>query len=125
MNGQGRWGFSPWEKPEVYFAESALYNAPQTTAAVLLMHGTADPTVSFNESLKFYNALRFNNKTAYLLAYPGEGHGLTGLANRRDLTIRYFQFFDHYLKGSPMPKWMAEGVPFLRKPAAIEAGPGR
>ena len=52
-----------------------------------------------------------------LLAYPNEGHGLRGMANRKDLTIRYFQFFDHYLKGAPAPKWMTEGVPFLQKNA--------
>jgi hypothetical protein len=40
---------------------------------------------------------------------------LRGLANRRDLTIRYFQFFDHYLKGAPAPKWMTDEVPFLAK----------
>ena len=37
------------------------------------------------------------------------------MANRRDLTIRYFEFFDHYLKGEPAPKWMTDGVPFLEK----------
>lgn len=52
-----------------------------------------------------------------MLAYPGEGHGLRGLANRRDLTIRYLQFFDHYLKGAPAPKWMTEGVPYIVKDA--------
>ncbi len=61
------------------------------------------------------NALRYNNKKAVLLAYEGEGHGLRGMANRKDLTIRYFQFFDHYLKGAPAPKWMTDGVPFLDK----------
>ena len=87
----------------------------EVTAPFLIMHGTADPTVSFQEGLGFYNALRFNGKTATLLAYPGEGHGLRGLANRRDLTIRYMQFFDHYLKGAPTPRWLKEGVPYLEK----------
>jgi dipeptidyl aminopeptidase/acylaminoacyl peptidase len=115
MFGQGRWGFSPWEKPEVYRFESALTHAPEVRQPVLIMHGTADPTVAFSEGMNFYNALRFNGKTAYLLAYPGEGHGLRGLANRRDLTVRYFEFFDHYLKGAPAPKWMKDGVPYLVK----------
>ena len=115
MIGQGRWGVSPWEKPELYRSESALANVPGTTAPFLIMHGTADPTVSFSEGMNFYDALRFNGKKAYMLAYPGEGHGLRGLANRRDLTSRYFQFFDHYLKGTAAPKWMTDGVPFLAK----------
>jgi dipeptidyl aminopeptidase/acylaminoacyl peptidase len=115
MGGQGRWGFSPWEKPEVYHFESALTHVPEVTQPILIMHGTADPTVSFIEGENFYNALRFNGKEAYLLAYPGEGHGLRGLANRKDLTGRYFEFFDHFLKGAPAPKWMTDGVPYLVK----------
>jgi dienelactone hydrolase len=117
LNGQGRWGFSPWDKPEVYRFESALTHVPQVKAPYLIMHGTADPTVSFVEGMNLYSALRYNKKDAILLAYPNEGHGLRGLANRRDLTQRYFQFFDHYLKGAPAPVWMTQGVPFLVKDA--------
>ncbi len=113
--GQGRWGFSPWEEPEVYRDESALSHADEVSQPILIMHGTADPTVSFNESLKFYNALRFNEKEAILLAYPGEGHHLSKLGNRKDFTRRFFDFFDHYLKGAPAPAWMTEGIPFLEK----------
>jgi dienelactone hydrolase len=115
LYSQGREGASPWEKPEMYMFESALTHVPEVTAPFLIMHGTADPTVAFTNGLAMYNALRYNNKKAILLAYPGEGHGLRGMANRKDLTIRYFQFFDHYLKGAPAPKWMTEGVPFLEK----------
>jgi dipeptidyl aminopeptidase/acylaminoacyl peptidase len=113
--GQGRWGFAPWDNPEVYHFESALTHVRETVAPFLIMHGTADPTVSFAEGMNFYNALRYNNKKAVMLAYPGEGHGLRGLANRRDLTVRFFEFFNHYLKGAPAPKWLIEGVPFLDK----------
>jgi dipeptidyl aminopeptidase/acylaminoacyl peptidase len=115
--GQGRWGFSPWDDPAKYLFESALTHAPKVSAPFLIMHGTSDPTVAFQNGLGFYNALRYNGKTAILLAYPGEGHGLRGMANRKDLTIRYFEFFDHYLKGAPAPKWMTDGVPFLKKDA--------
>jgi dipeptidyl aminopeptidase/acylaminoacyl peptidase len=115
--GQGRWGFTPWDKPEVYRFESAIAHVTEVTAPFLIMHGTADPTVSFTEGMNFYNALRYAGKNAILLAYPGEPHGLRGLANRKDLTIRYFQFFNHYLKDAPAPKWMTEGVPFIEKDA--------
>ncbi|HVZ47176.1 MAG TPA: prolyl oligopeptidase family serine peptidase, partial [Gemmatimonadaceae bacterium] len=121
MEGQGRWGFSPWEKPDVYHFESALTHVPEVSQPILIMHGTADPTVSFSEGMNFYNALRFNGKEAYLLAYPGEGHGLRGLANRKDLTTRYFEYFDHFLKGAPAPKWMTDGVPYLAKTEAKPA----
>jgi len=116
---QGRWGFSPWDRPDRYYFESALTHAPNVSAPFLIMHGTADPTVGFINGLAFYNALRYNGKKAVLLAYPNEGHGLRGLANRRDLTIRFFEFFDHYLKGAPAPKWLTEGVPYLKKEAGV------
>jgi dipeptidyl aminopeptidase/acylaminoacyl peptidase len=115
MTGQGRWGVSPWDDPERFRNESALPFAHQAKAPFLIMHGTADPTVSFTEGMNFYNALRFNGKEAVMLAYPGEGHGLRGLANRRDLTGRYFEYFDHFLRGGPAPAWMTQGVPYLVK----------
>jgi len=112
---QGRWGFSPWDQPDKYRFESALTHVPNVTAPFLIMHGTADPTVGFVNGLAFYNALRYHNKLAVLLAYPDEGHGLRGLANRKDLTIRFFEFFGHFLKGAPAPKWWTDGVPYLKK----------
>jgi hypothetical protein len=35
--------------------------------------------------------------------------------NQKDFQIRMKQYFDHYLKGDPAPKWMTEGVPQVRK----------
>lgn len=116
---QGRWGFSPWDRPDRYRFESALTHVPNVTAPFLIMHGTVDPTVGFINGLAFYNALRYNGKKAVLLAYPNEGHGLRGLANRKDLTVRFFEFFDHYLKGAPAPKWLTEGVPYLKKETGV------
>jgi len=37
------------------------------------------------------------------------------MPNRLDLSLRMFQFFNHYLKGDPMPKWMESGVPAVDK----------
>ena len=51
--------------------ESALTHVPEVTAPFLIMHGTADPTVAFQNGLGFYNALRYNGKNAVLLAYTG------------------------------------------------------
>ncbi|NNM06275.1 MAG: prolyl oligopeptidase family serine peptidase, partial [Gemmatimonadetes bacterium] len=113
--GQGRQATDPWDDPDLYLFESAITHAPDAEAPFLIMHGTADPTVAFQNGLGFYNALRFNEKTAVLLAYPGEGHGLRGLANRKDLTVRFFEFFNHYLKGEPAPEWLTKGVPYLEK----------
>ncbi|MCX6543212.1 MAG: prolyl oligopeptidase family serine peptidase [Acidobacteria bacterium] len=117
---QGRWGFSPWDQPDRYHNESALTWAPKAVAPFLIMHGTSDPTVGFINGLAFYNALRYNGKKAVLLAYPGEGHHLGGVANQKDLTVRFMEFFDHYLKGAPAPEWLSDGVPYLKKDASRE-----
>ena len=115
LYGQGRWGFTPWDNPEIYRFESAITHVKDAPAPILIMHGTADPTVSFTEGMNFYNALRYYDKPTVMLAYPGEGHGLRGMANRKDLTVRYFEFFNHYLKGAPAPKWLSDGVTLLEK----------
>lgn len=113
--GQGRWGTNPHDDHETYWNESAVAHAKAMDVPLLLLHGTDDPTVSFIENLEFYNALRFLKKNVILLAYPGEGHGLRKLPNRKDLTIRMQQFFDHYLMDKPAPDWMIHGVPFIEK----------
>ena len=38
-----------------------------------------------------------------------------GDANRLDFAKRMQQFFDHYLKGEPLPVWMAKGIPAVDK----------
>ncbi len=115
LYGQGREAVTPWENPELYRFESAITHAPDAKQPFLIMHGADDPTVAFQNGLGFYNALRLHGKTAILLAYPGEGHSLRRMPNRRDLTIRYFEFFNHSLKDAPAPDWMTQGVPFLEK----------
>jgi dipeptidyl aminopeptidase/acylaminoacyl peptidase len=125
LYNQGRWGFSPWDNPERYRAESALTWAPKVSQPFLIMHGTSDPTVGFINGLAFYNALRYNGKKAVLLAYPNEGHGLRGVANQKDLTIRFFEYFDHFLKGAPAPKWWTDGVSYLDKEKARQQPVGK
>jgi hypothetical protein len=53
-----------------------------------------------------------------LLSYPGEGHHLGRKENQIDFQVRMKQYFDHYLKGTPAPKWMTDGVPHLQKEMA-------
>jgi len=50
-----------------------------------------------------------------MLSYTGEEHNLKRRPNRIDLSIRMQEFFDHYLKDSPMPPWMENGVPAIER----------
>jgi hypothetical protein len=62
-----------------------------------------------------FTALRRLNKPVWLLVYNGEDHNLVQRQNRKDISIREQQFFDHYLKGAPAPEWMEKGVPATEK----------
>ena len=57
-----------------------------------------------------------------LLAYPDQGHHLAGLANPRNLTARFMEFFDHGLKGVKAPAWLTDGMPYLKKDEKKEPG---
>ncbi len=112
---QGRLGTNPYDDKELYWRESPTNHVRAMDMPLLLMHGTIDGVVGIMEAIQLYNGLRFNDKNVILLSYPDEGHGLSNLANRRDLTIRMLEFFDHHLLDSPAPAWMVDGVPFLQK----------
>ncbi|MDR1102176.1 MAG: prolyl oligopeptidase family serine peptidase, partial [Tannerella sp.] len=71
--------------------------------------------VPWYQGIEYFTALRRLGKTVWMLQYNGEEHNLTQRRNMRDLAIRLQQFFDHYLKGEPMPVWMRDGVPATRK----------
>jgi hypothetical protein len=34
---------------------------------------------------------------------------MAGLANQRDLTVRFMEFFDHYLEGAKAQAWLTKG----------------
>ncbi|MEP0712325.1 MAG: hypothetical protein ABJC55_10405, partial [Algoriphagus sp.] len=64
---------------------------------------------------EMFMALKRLNQPAWLLQYNGEDHNLVQRKNRKDLSVRLSQFFDHYLKGAPAPLWMSEGLPAVQK----------
>ena len=55
-----------------------------------------------------------------MLQYDSKKHKLYDRKNQLDYTIRLTQFFDHYLKGAPPPKWMTSGIRAAMK--GIETG---
>jgi dipeptidyl aminopeptidase/acylaminoacyl peptidase len=113
--GQGRMDTTPFHDWERYRAESPIHNVQGITTPFLILHGTEDGAVDWNQGLEYYIAARRMGKEVILLTYPGEPHHLGREENQKDFQIRMKQFFDHYLMDAPAPTWMAEGVPFLDK----------
>jgi dienelactone hydrolase len=112
---QSRIGKTLWEGLDLYIENSPLFFADKIKTPVLIMHNDNDGAVPWYQGIEFFTALKRLGKVAYMLQYNGEAHNLLYRKNMRDLTIRLQQFFDHYLKGDPMPVWMKSGVPATEK----------
>ena len=113
--GQSRIGRNLWEAPELYIQNSPLFHANRVNTPLLIMHNDQDGAVPWYQGIEMFMALRRLQKPVWMLQYNGEAHNIRARKNRKDITVRLQQFFDHYLKGDPMPKWMKEGIPAVRK----------
>jgi dipeptidyl aminopeptidase/acylaminoacyl peptidase len=112
---QSRIGKTLWEGLDLYIENSPLFFADRIKTPLLITHNDNDGAVPWYQGIEFFTALKRLGKVAYLLQYNGEAHNLVQRKNMRDLSIRMQQFFDHYLKGEPMPVWMKSGVPATEK----------
>ncbi|TDK47296.1 prolyl oligopeptidase family serine peptidase [Algoriphagus formosus] len=112
---QSRIGGTLWEKPIYYIENSPLFFMDRVQTPVLIMHNDEDGAVPWYQGIEMFMALKRLNQPAWLLQYNGEDHNLRQRKNRKDLSIRLSQFFDHYLKGAPAPLWMTEGLPAVEK----------
>lgn len=112
---QSRIGGTLWEKPMQYIENSPLFYAPQIKTPLLIMHNDNDGAVPWYQGIELFVALRRLNKPVWMLTYNKAPHNLKRRADMEDLTKRMQQFFDHYLKDAPAPKWMVEGVPAIEK----------
>lgn len=112
---QSRIGKTLWDGLELYLENSPLFYADKVKTPLLIMHNDNDGAVPWYQGIEYFTALRRLNKVVYMLQYNGEEHNLVQRRNMYDLTIRLQQFFDHFLKGDPMPVWMRSGVPATEK----------
>ncbi len=112
---QSRIGATLWEKPDLYIENSPLFHLPKVKTPVMIMSNDADGAVPWYQGIEMFTALRRLGKPVWLLEYNGEAHNLVLRQNRKDISIREQQFFDHFLKGAQMPVWMDKGVPAVDK----------
>lgn len=112
---QSRIGKTIWEAPELYIENSPVFHLPNVQTPLLIMHNDMDGAVPWYQGIEIFTGLRRLGKPSWLLNYNGDDHNLMKMQNRRDLSIRMRQFFDHYLQNKPAPRWMTEGIPALKK----------
>jgi dienelactone hydrolase len=114
-SGQSRIGASLWDKPQLYIENSPIFYVDRIHTPLLIMSNDNDGAVPWYQGIEYFNAMRRLNKPAWLLCYNGDEHNLVRRANMKDLDIRMMEFFNHYLKGAPMPVWMKYGLPAVDK----------
>jgi len=95
-------GISPWENSQSFTQLSAVYRLNNVTTPLLLADGDDDGNFLFG-CIEMYNGLRYLGKDVTLLRYPKQGHGFTGSA-MRDFWKRENEFFDRYLKPTPLSR---------------------
>ena len=112
---QSRIGGTLWDKLPLYMQNSPLFFVPRIHTPLLIMHNDKDNAVPWYQGIELFSAMRRLNKPVWMLVYNGQPHNLSRRADEKDLTRRFQQFFDYYLKGAPEPKWMKQGLPAVDK----------
>lgn len=112
---QSRIGATLWQDRENYIKNSPVFFADKIQTPLLILHNDKDTAVPWYQGIELFVAMRRLSKPAWMLNYNGDPHWVMSDANRMDFAKRMQQFFDHYLKGDPMPVWMADGIPAVDK----------
>ncbi len=112
---QSRIGGTLWEMPMKFIENSPIFMADRVRTPLMMLHNDADDAVPWYQGIEYYLALRRLGKEVYLFTYNGEPHGLRRRPNQKDYTVRLQQYFDHFLKGAPIPAWMEKGIPYLER----------
>ena len=76
----------------------------------------------WHQGIEFYNfARRAGRDDFVMLVYPGEDHVLRKKENQIDYHRRINQWFGHWLKGEPAPKWMTDGMTWLERKSVLDS----
>lgn len=95
-SGQGRLGATVWQDRERFIENSPFFFLDRVQTPVLLEYGATDALAE--QSRETFAALRSLGKTAVLVGYAGEGHGLEKPDNQRDFFQRMLGWFNQYLR---------------------------
>ncbi len=113
--GQSRIGQPLQRALQTYLDNSPIFHIERVKTPLLILSNDQDDAVPWYQGIELFLALRRHGKPAWLFNYNGELHGLRRRPNQKDWAKRMHQFFDHHLKGTPAPKWLEEGIPFLER----------
>jgi hypothetical protein len=104
-----------WENKDRWLDQTTVLNVDKAVSPLLLFCNKESSESYQDQTFQFFTALRRLDKKAWWLKYDNGSHTLRDVKEQRDYTIRYTQFFDHYLKYAPAPQWMTQGIPYKLK----------
>jgi dipeptidyl aminopeptidase/acylaminoacyl peptidase len=95
----GEWEFlgDPYDEPENYMKDSAVFHIRSVSTPVLILHGKDDTRVPYAQGLELYRALKTTGKQVEMVAYPHENHGFRSPVHDIDRLRRWVAFYDHAL----------------------------
>jgi dipeptidyl aminopeptidase/acylaminoacyl peptidase len=89
----------PWRNVDLYRKLSPLMNIEKVTTPTLVMVGDRDYRVPLPQSEQLYVSLRSLGKTAALIVYPGQSHGISRPSYQIDRLKRYGLWYHKYVLG--------------------------
>jgi len=88
-------GGLPKDTPEIAKQASPITYITKDDPPFLVVHGTSDATVPFDQGLRFSDALKKGGVDATLVRIEGGGHGIGG----QEINARVNAFFEKHLLG--------------------------
>jgi dienelactone hydrolase len=104
-----------WENKAAWLEMTTVLQVDKANSPLLLFCNKESSKEYQDQTFQLFTALRRLDKYVWWLKYENGDHTLADLKELKDYTIRYTQFFDHYLKEAPAPLWMTQGLPLTVK----------
>lgn len=102
---QFRMGRPIFDDYEGYYKNSPVSGVSNITTPLFSYTGIADTQVNAYQTMEFYLALRRLQKKHVMVLYPNENHAILGKEHQVDLSHKFTEWFDYYLKDQVKPSW--------------------
>jgi dipeptidyl aminopeptidase/acylaminoacyl peptidase len=98
-----RWylGGDPWSERDQWLERSAYTHLDQVSTPTILFHGDNDTTDTVEQSMNFFQGLRYLGVDTRFVRFPREGHGIAEPRHRRTLLVEDARWFEIHLRGNP------------------------